>query len=396
MRALAIIGAAYGDEGKGLAVDHAATADSLVVRFNGGAQAGHTVVTPDGRRHVFSHFGSGSFRGAATYLSRFFVSNPILFRPEYVDLAEMRAAPTVYAHPDSFLSTPFDMMFNEMQERRRGPQRHGSVGVGFGETIERCTWLDARYRTTVDDVFGDNLRAKLARIQEDWVPRRAIYLGLTRAEVDKHPAMRSEVVDRYIDDCAFFANRVHLSFSRALQHDRIIFEGAQGLELDQSYGAFPHVTRSHTGLRNVMALLPELGVEHLAVQYMTRAYTTRHGAGPLKGELSAPPAPLIHDETNVPNEFQGTLRFGHLDLDRLSRAIRYDIEHAIVPVDPRVMITCMDQMEETATLIRRGVPDVVPRAMLPACVEMATSLPALTSWGATRDAVVPRTSAVAA
>jgi len=75
-----VIGANYGDEGKGAAVDRLATeagAQCLVVRFNGGAQAGHTVETPDGRRHVFSHFGAGSFAGARTFLSRFFVSNPI-------------------------------------------------------------------------------------------------------------------------------------------------------------------------------------------------------------------------------------------------------------------------------------------------------------------------------
>ena len=63
MRVKAIIGANYGDEGKGLATDYLTGPDSLVVRFNGGAQAGHTVCTPSGQRHVFSHIGAGSFRG---------------------------------------------------------------------------------------------------------------------------------------------------------------------------------------------------------------------------------------------------------------------------------------------------------------------------------------------
>ena len=77
-----VIGAQFGDEGKGRLTAHHVVEvgdDAIVVRFNGGAQAGHTVVAPDGRRHVFSHVGSGALTGAATYLSRFFVANPILF-----------------------------------------------------------------------------------------------------------------------------------------------------------------------------------------------------------------------------------------------------------------------------------------------------------------------------
>ena len=83
--AKAVIGANYGDEGKGLMTDyHAAPAGTagIVVRFNGGAQAGHTVTTPEGARHVFSHFGSGSLVGAATFLSRHVVCHPTLFFKE--------------------------------------------------------------------------------------------------------------------------------------------------------------------------------------------------------------------------------------------------------------------------------------------------------------------------
>ena len=79
--ATVVIGANFGDEGKGLAVDSlvARDSDAAVIRFNGGAQAGHTVVAEDGRRHVFSHFGAGAFLGAATFLSRFFVVQPSIF-----------------------------------------------------------------------------------------------------------------------------------------------------------------------------------------------------------------------------------------------------------------------------------------------------------------------------
>ena len=88
MQGSVVIGANYGDEGKGLMTDFLCRQHSadLVVRFNGGAQAGHTVVTPEGERHVFHHIGSGYFAGVPTYLSKFFVSNPVLFKQEYQEL----------------------------------------------------------------------------------------------------------------------------------------------------------------------------------------------------------------------------------------------------------------------------------------------------------------------
>jgi len=99
---------------------------------------------------------------------------------------------------------------------------------------------------------------------------------------------------------------------------QVVFEGAQGLLLDQDRGAFPYVTRSHTGIRNALDVAAEAGIDAVDATYVSRAYLTRHGAGPLSRELPGKPYPGIQDSTNVPNEFQGTLRFAHLDLDLLS------------------------------------------------------------------------------
>jgi hypothetical protein len=104
-----------------------------------------------------------------------------------------------------------------------------------------------------------------------------------------------------------------------------LFEGAQGLLLDQDRGCFPHVTRSNTGLRNVLALADELGLERLDVTYVTRAYLTRHGAGAAAARATRKTYPGVVDTTNVPNEHQGTLRFAWLDLDLLGRAIAADL-----------------------------------------------------------------------
>ena len=98
----AVIGANAGDEGKGNIVSYLVSQveNPLVIRFNGGAQAGHTVVSPEGVRHVFSHFGSGTLAGAPTYLSKYFVVNPILFNREYDVLLEKGIAPEIIVSPD--------------------------------------------------------------------------------------------------------------------------------------------------------------------------------------------------------------------------------------------------------------------------------------------------------
>ena len=113
-RAQAVIGAAWGDEGKGLLTDALARPDTLVVRFNGGAQAGHTVTAPDGRRHVFHGVGSGTFRGAATFLSRFHVHNPLLHGEEVAQLRRLGLHPRVLADPQGMVTTPWDMMLNQI------------------------------------------------------------------------------------------------------------------------------------------------------------------------------------------------------------------------------------------------------------------------------------------
>lgn len=92
-----VIGANWGDEGKGLMTDYfSQKPNTIVVCSNGGAQRGHTVVTLDSIRHVFRHFGSGTFNGASTYLSEDFICNPIIFRQEYEELKNLGYAPKTY------------------------------------------------------------------------------------------------------------------------------------------------------------------------------------------------------------------------------------------------------------------------------------------------------------
>ena len=357
-----VIGAQFGDEGKGRITDaHVAAGGArLVVRFNGGAQAGHTVVTPEGRRHVFGHVGSGALAGAPTYLSRFFVCNPLLFLREQAALAGLDARPVVMVDARCPVTTPYDMLINQWLEQARGAARHGSCGVGFGETLERQR---SHHALTVADLAdAATLTQRLDALRRDYLPARLARLGCAAllAEPDKAALLQADtLLERFVTDARRFLDSVSvMPLSVAARGRHLLFEGAQGLLLDQARGFFPHVTRSHTGLRNVLMLAGELGLQRLEVDYVSRVYLTRHGAGPLPGELPGPPYAGISDPTNQPNPYQGSLRFAWLDLDLLGRAIAADCGDArAVPqlaLRTRLALSCLDQVEEGRLCYQQG------------------------------------------
>lgn len=351
-----VIGANFGDEGKGLFTDYfASQADepATVVRFNGGAQAGHTVELADGTRHIFSHFGSGTFAGAKTWLSRFFVANPLMFMREWAELIEKGAIPRVAIDAAAPVTTPFDMMINQIVEDARGNHRHGSCGVGFGETLARQE--ESLCPLTVDDLRSPDLREKLLHIRAQWVPVRLQQLGVyTLASAWQSRLESDDLIDAYIHNAEQMLDRVTIADSDYLRRcSSIIFEGAQGLLLDQNHKWFPHVTRSNTGLQNVVQLAEQAGLEKLDVLYATRAYLTRHGAGPLPFEIREKPYPRIFDATNKPHPYQGNLRFAPLNFDLLQQSIHTDLEFAYnrIQVEVNLGVSCVDQLDETAHYI---------------------------------------------
>ena len=346
MYAVAVIGANYGDEGKGIMTDYFCRTDAarVVVRFNGGAQAGHTVVLPDGRRHVFSHFGSGTFAKARTYLSRFFVCNPVLYREEYYKLHAMGIIPVTHVHEDALVTTPFDMLINQFLEHKRGKERHGSCGVGFNETHERN--LIAGFRLTVRDLqHPGELQDLLIRIARVYLPLRANHLKLG-FELTESEAL--DFVTRFLEDCSFFRSTAIMGPPPEISiSDTIIFEGAQGLLLDQHGDGFPHVTRSNTGLQNAVAVAEEMGVDCMDAIYVSRSYLTRHGAGPLPGESFKPPyAEGLEKETNVDGPWQGDLRYAPLDVAALNERVLNDWKRHKRPwvSEPMIAVTCCDQV----------------------------------------------------
>ena len=299
---IAVVDLGYGDAGKGTVVDAlCATAPRrAVLRFNGGAQAAHNVITASGRHHTFAQFGAGTLQGVPTHLTRFMVVDPLALSAEASALGNPYHLLTV--DEDALLATPWHRAVNQVREQRRGDGRHGSCGMGVGQTMEYALKHPSAPR--VSDVRSPSrLHARLAQVRatltEEYGPLPAPPL----------PA----VVDAFLafGRAVSIVDSSHVT--KLLREGPCVFEGAQGVLLDEWRGWHPYTTWSTTTFDNVAELCDDflrLGV--------VRTYTTRHGAGPFVTE-----APLnLPEPHNGTGEWQGTFRVGHFD----AVAHRYAIE----------------------------------------------------------------------
>ena len=332
-----VLGLGFGDEGKGATVNslcHNMPSDSLVIRFNGGHQAGHTV-RHMGIHHAFSNFGAGSLRGVPTYWTEYCTVNPVAVIKEGLALLEKGVIPKIYFNANAMVTTPFDIIKNVNEDLKSG---HGTVGVGFGNTIQRN---EDHYHLYARDLLFPGIRdAKLKAIMD-------YYKYTTPLN-----AISQKYYDNFVDACTQLVERYEIveSFKQLERYtDTLIFEGGQGILLDMDYGFFPHVTRSYCTSRNAMEFIRNNGLTDRPIEtyYVSRAYQTRHGNGPMTNvgmDISyIKPNPK---ETNVDTGYQGIFRKSVLDYDLLKYAIKCDKYHN--PDSKKTIVfTCMDQVEES-------------------------------------------------
>lgn len=355
-RAYATIGATWGDEGKGNVTDILCSRvpeKTINVRINGGAQASHTVVTPDGKRHAFRHFGSGTFAGTPTYLSKEFIVNIFTFDMEWCELEkDFGVIPTICVHPQCRITTLWDIYINQMIETMRGEKRNGSCGFGINETVHRSK--SEKYGITIMDLFSEEkLWQKLEVIQNEYVPLRIKNkYGLDMKEIPEQFLQKfedKELISMTIDFARNFTQKVTVMDDSILDRfDIAVFEGAQGLLLDQGYKRFwPNVTTSNTGIKNMLEILDNTKFDgDLEIYYISRCYATRHGRGEFPTETPEKPYSKIVDLTNVPNEFQETMRFGILDIDIITESIKGDLQNLNRKANVNIVLTCFSHLDD--------------------------------------------------
>jgi len=341
MQTKIVIGANFGDEGKGQTTKYLAekmlneNKKVIVVKHNGGAQAGHTA---DG--FIFHQYGSASKIGVETFLFRTFMFNPIMFLKEYKDLKDVCDVPKMYVSSEVEITTPIEMLLNQIKEVARGKNRHGSCGLGIYETFKRksCGVSFAIKDLKDEELMNNKLKKVINRFKKE-INNLTLEIDPQFINVVKNIDIVMENFKNDIRESLKLIHIVHNDIDFLKQYN-IIFETGQGLMLDEkNLEYYPNLTPSDT-----TSLIPILATcnmnrndDEIEVVYVTRTYFTRHGAGTFTSECDKKCInETIIDTTNVANDYQEVLRYGYFDFQQFNSQIEKDqalyTKHGIVPI----------------------------------------------------------------
>ena len=318
MRTIAVIGKNFGDEGKGYTCSRLASSlkKSLIIKHNGGGQAGHTVEDPEGKwRFIHHQIGAGAEYHVPTLFADSFMPDLFQLGKEVKAFTELFGfQPILYSEKNARITTIDDVLLNMGAEFARGKNRHGSCGMGIEECVQRNA---AGYGITVEELATwskQDLLHRLKQIRKEYTGRRAKILGIYPLNPYYEMLNNETVLENFVEEVKENVKLLSLvdadrKWLEEFQH--LIFETGQGLLLDQDYEAYaPHLTSSKTGIHNPAIFLEKRGLSLEEAIYVTRPYITRHGNGPLPCEVDRSELPGVgEDLTNHPNEWQGILRY---------------------------------------------------------------------------------------
>ena len=318
MRTIAVIGKNFGDEGKGFTCSRLASSlkNALIIKHNGGGQAGHTVEDPEGKwRFIHHQIGAGAEYHVPTLFADSFMPDLFQLGKEVKEFTELFGfQPILYSEKNARVTTVEDVLLNMGAELARGKNRHGSCGMGIEECVQRNA---AGYGITVEELAGwskQDLLDRLKQIRKEYTERRAKILGIYPSNPYYEMLNNETILENFVEEVKKNVKLLSLvdadsKWLEKFQH--LIFETGQGLLLDQDYEAYaPHLTSSKTGIHNPAIFLEKRGLFLDEAIYVTRPYVTRHGNGPLPCEVKRSELLGVgEDLTNRPNEWQGTLRY---------------------------------------------------------------------------------------
>ena len=347
MRTIAVIGKNFGDEGKGYTCSRLASSlkKSLIIKHNGGGQAGHTVEDPEGKwRFIHHQIGAGAEYHVPTLFSDSFMPDLFQLGKEVKDFTELFGfQPILYSEKNARITTIDDVLLNMGAELARGKNRHGSCGMGIEECVQRNA---AGYGITVEELAGwtkQDLVDRLKQIRKEYTGRRAKILGIYPSNPYYEMLYNEIVLKNFVEEVKKNVNLLTLvdaDRNWLEEFQNLIFETGQGLLLDQDYEDYaPNLTSSKTGIHNSAIFLEKRGLYLEEAIYVTRPYVTRHGNGPLPCEVDPSELPGVgEDLTNQPNEWQGTLRYAkHENLEAFFAPVLRD----------RDSVDCLEHMGET-------------------------------------------------
>ncbi|MGH3964229.1 MAG: adenylosuccinate synthase [Pseudonocardiaceae bacterium] len=282
MPAIVLIGAQWGDEGKGKATDLLGERVQWVVRYQGGNNAGHTVVLPDGQNFALHLIPSGILTpGVTNVIGNGVVVDPGVLLDELAGL-EARNVDTerLLISADAHLIMPYHVAIDRVTERYLGKAKIGTTGRGIGPAYQDKV---ARVGVRAQDLLDEKiLRQKVESALE--------FKNQVLVKVYNRRALDAEqVVDTVLDQGAHFAHRIadtRLLLDQALRRgETVLLEGSQGTLLDVDHGTYPFVTSSNPTTGGACAGSGIGPTKITAVVGILKAYTTRVGSGPFPTEL---------------------------------------------------------------------------------------------------------------
>lgn len=343
-RAYIVVGLGFGDEGKGLVAEHLCktSKNPIVIRFNGGQQAGHTVYLSNGVRHNYSSFGVGTHLNIPTYWSKYCTFSPAYFCEEYKELNQHSI---YYLHLDCPVTTHYDVLYNRLSERSR-KNKIGSSGMGHSSTTTRH--YDDKIIFTVRDLNMPAVKEKLSQIRDYYRTKfAALDIGFDEFDHENEDELFLKFHKQLMNLISEGEIIIDDDFTHYLsKFDAYIFEGAQGILLDKEFGTSPYITQSYTTSRNAIDIISdELDKGNILkeVYYVTRVYQNRHGFGPFD-EVSHNLITNVDLEELFPtNEFQGKFKVGYLNADLIDYAIKCDRKYS-ADCDTNIVFTCVDHL----------------------------------------------------
>ena len=277
-----VIGSQWGNEGKGKIVDWLTNQASAVVRFQGGHNAGHTLVV-GGKKTVLHLIPSGILReGVECFIGSGVVLSPeaLLKEVDQLEAVGIKVAERLKIAPTCPLILPYHIALDQAREASRGAGKIGTTGRGIGPAYEDKI---ARRAIRVIDLFDlEKLKAKLqANIELYNVQLQHLH----QAEPVKFEDVYAQIESFVERVRPMVADVSRILYEKCQQGEKILFEGAQGTLLDIDHGTYPFVTSSNCVAG---AASPGAGVPPQMLNYVlgiVKAYTTRVGAGPFPTEL---------------------------------------------------------------------------------------------------------------
>lgn len=318
MNTLTIIGAQWGDEGKGKVVDYFSRFADVVVRFQGGNNAGHTVVIGE-EKFIFHLLPSGiTYPNVKCVIGNGVVVDPFVLIEEIRRLRDRKidVEGRLFISDKAHLIMPYHRLVDILREERKGSKKIGTTGRGIGPAYEDKV---ARRGIRFCDLFSDGFEEKLREIlteKNDYITKVLHGEPLDFDKLYSDLKMAKEELKGFVTDTSSLL-RKWLEENR-----KIIFEGAQGLMLDVDHGTYPYVTSSNTHPAEVAI---GTGLPPVCAGYImgvTKAYTTRVGGGPFPTELNDEIGNYLREKGNEYGATTGRpRRCGWLDLVALKYAV---------------------------------------------------------------------------